>query len=226
LKCIGCYGVGAEPVSPRGGSVRLRLPKVKRGLGRGHGTRLPTFVPSKAYCSEAFKNRDTPPIFLRNQGTPPLLSTVHDETLKMSLAIVLEGFISAPPPRRCVRWEPFRPIARFFAVPGSDASGVSGWWVGLGSILVRAMSGAGSTASSKMGAAPLAVFSSRAEELSALVHDRRRRSSVFANGIAWPLLASDRADLRRSSRKLQKTFTKSVDRGKGLGLYSGHRRRR
>jgi hypothetical protein len=77
------------------------------------------------------------------------------------LAIVLEGFISAPPPRRCVRWEPFRPIARFFAVPGSDASGVSGWWVGLGSILVRAMSGAGSTASSKMGAAPLAVFSSR-----------------------------------------------------------------
>jgi hypothetical protein len=66
LKCIVCYDVGAESISPRGGSLRLRLPKVKRGLGGEREARLPVLVPSMTYCSQPFKNRDILPISVKN----------------------------------------------------------------------------------------------------------------------------------------------------------------
>ena len=50
MKCIVCYGVGAEPADPGGDSSRLRLPKVKRGLGGRRDIASRALVPRSDLC--------------------------------------------------------------------------------------------------------------------------------------------------------------------------------
>jgi hypothetical protein len=50
LKCIVCYGVGAELADPGGDSSRLRLPKVKRGLGGRRDIASRALVPRSDLC--------------------------------------------------------------------------------------------------------------------------------------------------------------------------------
>jgi hypothetical protein len=121
----------------------------------------------------------------------------------MSLAIVLEAFISAPPSWCGLALGDFRPVG-FLRLRSSDVSGGSDWCE-LGFDLALVMSGKGSTGSSAVLRAPLAVFSSMGCGISILRHGQRRSGSVSVNGSAWSLLVRGQERRRESFQKLSRS---------------------
>ncbi len=93
MKCIVCYGVGAEPADPGGDSSRLRLSKVKRGLGGRRDIASRALVPRLDLCPS--KLPCTSYIQRGARRSPPLSDRLHGRTSKMSLAKFFWPFIWA-----------------------------------------------------------------------------------------------------------------------------------
>jgi hypothetical protein len=127
LKCIVCYGVGAEPADPGGDSSRLRLSKVKRGLGGRRDIASRALVPRSDLCPSKL-----PLHFLYAPGSKtlpsPIGSFAWQDIQDVSCQIFSDLYIGATL------------VLVWAGVVFSDRSGVSSepglWLRGLGPVCV------------------------------------------------------------------------------------------
>ena len=133
MKCIVCYGVGAEPADPGGDSSRLRLSKVKRGLGGRRDIASRALVPRSDLCPSKL-----PLHFLYTTGSKtlpsPIGSFAWQDIQDVSCQIMSDLYMGATSVC-CVRASGFGP-GLVFSDRSGDLSDPGLWLRGLGPVCV------------------------------------------------------------------------------------------
>ena len=133
MKCIVCYGVGAEPADPGGDSSRLRLSKVKRGLGGRRDIASRALVPRSDLCPSKL-----PLHFLYTTGSKTLPSPIGSfawQDIQDVSCQIFFGLYMGATSVCCVRASGFGP-GLVFSDRSGDLSDPGLWLRGLGPVCV------------------------------------------------------------------------------------------
>lgn len=133
MKCIVCYGVGAEPADPGGDSSRLRLSKVKRGLGGRRDIASRALVPRSDLCPSKL-----PLHFLYTTGSKTLPSPIGSfawQDIQDVSCQIFFGLYMGATSVCCVRASGLGP-GLVFSDRSGDLSDPGLWLRGLGPVCV------------------------------------------------------------------------------------------
>ena len=218
MKCIVCYGVGAELADPGGDSSRLRLPKVKRGLGGRRDIASRALVPRSDLCPSKL-----PLHFLYAPGSKtlpsPIGSFAWQDIQDVACQICSDLYMGATSVC-CVRASGFGPGWFFRQVGGFKRTGslAPGAWSGLCRALSRvsgsgfAMSGLPVRRGRTVARAPLALF--HRQRLPGLPGPAARSTQEQRCFCERDDFASTCSMRRSTSGQLQKTVLNPVDSGR------------
>jgi len=218
LKCIVCYGVGAEPADPGGDSSRLRLSKVKRGLGGRRDIASRALVPRSDLCPSKLPLHF--PYTTGSKTLPsPIGSFAWQDIQDVSCQIFLALYMGATSVC-CVRASGFGP-GLVFSDRSGDLSDPGLWARGL----VRSVSGSSRVSGSGFAMSGLPVRRGRTVARAPLALFYRQRPPGLSGPAARSTqehccfcerddFASTCSRRRSTSGQLQKTVLNPVDSGR------------